>query len=405
MPSHVNKNTLIMSAEVSTRSRFSVGVSDDDYEFVSDNEPEEACEESASEEEEHKDYPITLASSFPSAQNMQTALYHLRAFCDCVDPERRNELMKGLIEEMLRFQVMSKIVTCDPGLDNNGKYFSRFNSDFAIVNMLGKGGDGTVYAAFHKIDRCVYAVKKIKYPLYAIRPESIVREAQIMINLSHPNVVRYHTAWVEFELREMSEAVLGENSISAPVDFAFYLQMELCSQRGLLDLAREMTLAEKVKTVLDIARGLCYLHVAGIIHRDLKPSNILMGLDGHPKIVDFGISVKRGNELMMVDDAIEASTFMYASPEHNDLAQISPSVDVYSFGIIMEQIFGNFSTAMEQARALQVLKLKRMRSTPELTPCEINDLIVKMTEENPRARPTMQEVVDVLEKVSAQLEE
>ena len=60
---------------------------------------------------------------------------------------------------------------------------------------------------------------------------------------------------------------------------------------------------------------------------------------------------------------------------------------------------------MEQARALQVLKLKRVRSTPELTPCEINDLIVKMTEENPRARPTMQEVVDVLEKVSVQLEE
>lgn len=395
-----------MSEGKSGRSRFFVDDSDDDSIFLdpdtqhlSDDE-----EESHAEEETKPEYPLDLLPSLKNQRNMEAALYHLRRFCECVDPGQRNELMRGLVEEMLRFQIMSKIVTCGQQ-PSQGRYFSRFNSDFAVVNVLGNGGDGTVYAAFHKIDRCMYAVKKVKYPLHRIRPESVVKEAELMINLSHPNVVRYHTAWVEFELKETPDEIFVDNqTITAPVDFGFYLQMEMCSPRNILEYSRDLPLAGKVKALLEVARGIHYLHFSGLIHRDLKPSNILIGFDGHPKIVDFGISVKRGNELTMVDDAMEAATFMYASPEHNDPAQISPSVDVYSLGIIMEQIFGNFRTAMEESKALQVLKIQRMRSLPELTPPSINDLIVRMTEPDPFKRPTMNEVVEIMEHVAEELD-
>jgi serine/threonine protein kinase len=84
---------------------------------------------------------------------------------------------------------------------------SRFEDEFAKLEMLGRGGFGEVWRCRHKIDNQEYAVKAVHYEIEAEYSDAcqrleqqVWREAQTWANLSHPNVVRYHNAWVEFDM-------------------------------------------------------------------------------------------------------------------------------------------------------------------------------------------------------------
>lgn len=86
---------------------------------------------------------------------------------------------------------------------------SRFEQDFEILSTLGEGGQGTVYKVRSCIDGCVYAVKKVLLPSGQLRDSDGVRQAlrevKAMAAMSpHPNVVRYHTAWLEEEIVDRS---------------------------------------------------------------------------------------------------------------------------------------------------------------------------------------------------------
>jgi serine/threonine protein kinase len=71
--------------------------------------------------------------------------------------------------------------------------------------LLGKGGFGKVYKAFHKLDKCNYAVKKILmrgegYSNPQIKAEEILSELRALARLNHRNIVRYHYSWAEKQL-------------------------------------------------------------------------------------------------------------------------------------------------------------------------------------------------------------
>jgi serine/threonine protein kinase len=209
--------------------------------------------------------------------------------------------------------------------------------------------------------------------------------------------VRYHTSWVEFDFpedhREADDPVL-------PTEFLFYIQMELCQETSFADHYQTVGFSEKVRLLREVCAGVQYLHSTGVIHRDLKPSNILMGLDGHPKIADFGISLPQMFPALACDKTIESSTPMYASPEHCGAAKLSPAVDVYSLGVIMLVLFGNFGTRTGEAMALS--GLKKERKLPEVfddLPNEIGSLILSMTEVEPEARPSIVKILGCLEAV------
>jgi serine/threonine protein kinase len=279
----------------------------------------------------------------------------------------------------------------------NGRAYSRFTTDFSIVDRLGKGGEATVYSAVHRLDQKIYAVKRVRFPL-SVRPEMVINECQLMVNLEHPNVVRYHTSWVEFDFPEGR----GTDVQILPTDFLFYVQMELCSEASFADHCKSMDRRGRVALIKEVCAGVQYLHSVGVIHRDLKPSNILIGLDGRPKIVDFGISVPRLNCAIGADKPIESSTPMYASPEHCDAAKLSTAVDVYSLGVIMMVVLGDFGTRMEECKAVNGLKKERvLPSVFETMEAEIGELILAMTEVDPMERPSAVKVLESLEAIDA----
>ena len=148
---------------------------------------------------------------------------------------------------------------------------------YVLLERLGEGGMGTVYTAYHpQLNRRV-ALKLLrpgananKSP--AIAQARLLREAQAMAKLSHPNVVAVHDA--------------GEYADQV------YLVMErvegVTLRQWLSDKPRSW---KEVRGVfLQAGRGLAAAHAAGLVHRDFKPSNVLVGEDGRVRVTDFGLA-------------------------------------------------------------------------------------------------------------------
>jgi tetratricopeptide (TPR) repeat protein/predicted Ser/Thr protein kinase len=147
---------------------------------------------------------------------------------------------------------------------------------FTILDRLGEGGMGVVYTAYDdQLDRKI-AVKVLRGE--ATRQDSmgrtrLLREAQAMARLSHPNIVTVH------EVGDHEDQI--------------YIAMEFVRGQSLDSWLRGKPL-KPWRAVLDTfiraGRGLEAAHRADIIHRDFKPHNVLVGDDGVVKVLDFGLA-------------------------------------------------------------------------------------------------------------------
>ncbi|WP_157759051.1 serine/threonine-protein kinase [Cystobacter fuscus] len=141
---------------------------------------------------------------------------------------------------------------------------------FAVIRKLGEGGMGTVYMGYDALlDRRV-ALKLLQRDTVA--REWLLREAQALARLSHPNVVAVH---------EVSE---HEGRV--------FIAMEFVDGQNLREwLAGAVRSVPEVLAMLAQAgRGLAAAHEAGLVHRDFKPENVLVGKDGRARVADFGIA-------------------------------------------------------------------------------------------------------------------
>ncbi|CAI5489071.1 unnamed protein product [Closterium sp. Naga37s-1] len=93
----------------------------------------------------------------------------------------------------------------------------------------------------------------------------------------------------------------------------------------------------RVQVLLGVARGLQYLHSFGIVHRDIKPANILLDAHMTANVADFGL-VRMGNE-STGDTTRILGTPGYVDPAYSKSRKAAPSNDVYSYGIVMLELF------------------------------------------------------------------
>jgi tetratricopeptide (TPR) repeat protein len=145
---------------------------------------------------------------------------------------------------------------------------------YVLRERLGAGGMGVVYAAEDpKLGRSV-ALKLLR-PDASGREDAqrqLLREAQTLARLAHPNVVSVH------DIGEIEEHV--------------FVAMELVKGGTLAQwLAAERSLPEVLGVFVQAGRGLAAAHALGIVHRDSKPDNVLVGDDGRVRVVDFGIAL------------------------------------------------------------------------------------------------------------------
>ncbi|CAI5961928.1 unnamed protein product [Closterium sp. NIES-65] len=98
-----------------------------------------------------------------------------------------------------------------------------------------------------------------------------------------------------------------------------------------------LSLQQRLQVLVGVARGLQYLHSFGIVHRDIKPANILLDAHMTAKVADFGL-VRMGDE-STGDTTRILGTPGYVDPAYSKSRKAAPSNDVYSYGIVMLELF------------------------------------------------------------------
>jgi TolB-like protein/tRNA A-37 threonylcarbamoyl transferase component Bud32/Flp pilus assembly protein TadD len=197
---------------------------------------------------------------------------------------------------------------------------------YEIVALHGEGGMGSVYRA-RRSDAVFEKEVAIKVVKRGLDSGAILRrfqrERRILARLEHPYIAR----------------VLDGGSTD---DGLPYLVMEYVEGRNLLEYAEEQRLdaRDRLRLFLQVCEGVEYAHQNRIVHRDLKPGNILVDGHGRPRILDFGIAA-----LMDAGDAGNVTTAgqgpltpRYASPEQAMGAPVTAAFDVYSLGVVLQEL-------------------------------------------------------------------
>lgn len=201
---------------------------------------------------------------------------------------------------------------------------------YEILALHGEGGMGSVYRARRSdaVFEKEVAIKVVKRGLdsgAALR--RFQRERRILARLEHPYIAR----------------VLDGGSTD---DGLPYLVMEYVEGRNLLEYAAEhrLDVRARLRLFLQVSAGVEYAHQNRIVHRDLKPGNILVDSHGRPRILDFGIAtlMDAGGDAATVNTTGQGLlTPRYASPEQVKGEPVTAAFDVYSLGVVLNELLTN----------------------------------------------------------------
>jgi tRNA A-37 threonylcarbamoyl transferase component Bud32 len=202
---------------------------------------------------------------------------------------------------------------------------------YQVLRLLGSGAMGSVVLAEDpKIKRKV-AIKLMKQD--AVRTEAdqheylarFQREAEVSGLLNHPGIVAIYD--------------VGEVEGYGP-----FLAMEFVAGRpldGIMKNGSGLTLKEKLRISVGLAEALDHAHAKAIVHRDVKPGNVMVGEDGRPKLMDFGIAKREDASLTQTGTFL--GTPSYASPEQIKEGKVDNRSDIFSFGVLVFELLSGQS--------------------------------------------------------------
>lgn len=250
---------------------------------------------------------------------------------------------------------------------------------YRILHELGHGGMGTVYLAERDDEMAgrQVAIKVIGADGGAQDLEyHFTREKLALIKLEHPNIV------------SILDAGSSDSSAYLVMEYVDGLPLDAHCREHQLDIRR------KLKLFLKVCDAVAYAHRNLVIHRDLKPSNILVTRDGHPKLVDFGVSKildGRGEETLVTGNRWRV-TLRYASPEQIKGERLTTATDIYSLGVVLYELLTGASPFgdAEEPSSLVHAQLHRdplapRRRQPALSR-DLEAVVLKALRKNPAAR-------------------
>ena len=290
-----------------------------------------------------------------------------------------------------------------------------------LVDVLGEGGMGKVYLGHdEKLERRV-AVKCIR----SRRAHSqemrarFLREARLLSLLKHPNICQIY------------DYVEGDD--------ADFLILELIEGKSLKELLQDgIDEDRQLDTAIDLAEALAAAHARGVVHRDLKPANVMVTDDGELKILDFGIAramtgdddtpspggeeVGRPHPAFAADDTASpgrtkpvsdfdegvktktgsmVGTPQYMSPEQARSEPATPASDVYSLGLVLQEMMTGrppYNPRISPALLYTLVAEGKVDKIDGLA-ADRTALIERLEALDPNRRPTASEAAEALRSI------
>jgi eukaryotic-like serine/threonine-protein kinase len=196
----------------------------------------------------------------------------------------------------------------------------RLAGRYELVEVIGRGGMGTVYRATDLVLRRTVAVKVLPSALAEQDPSHVARferGARAAASLADPGVVAIYDTGTDEATR--------------------FIVMECVTGRGLSEILRDeapLDPARAVNVAVRVADALAAAHAAGIVHRDVKPGNVMVADDGTVKVLDFGIA-RALDGTTLTQSALVLGTAAYMAPEQALGERVDERADIYSLGCLL----------------------------------------------------------------------
>ena len=251
-----------------------------------------------------------------------------------------------------------------PASSSRIKVGTRLGADLTVLGVVDDRGGEPIYLVWHHKSWCPMACKVFNFP------DEAQREAEILLALAHPNIVR----------------CFGVNGST-------YLLMEFLEGPTLNQLMHKrpkgrLGIGDAIRLAIHIGAALRHIHEIGLLHLDVKPSNVIV-VKGRPILCDFGIA--RWQTAPRPKGV--RGTGPYVAPEECLLESVTPAADVFGLGVTLyELLTGNlpFSESTEDEQYPQVLQVPAtVRRHRPRVPAALEKLVLSCLSRNPTARPNL----------------
>lgn len=356
----------------------------------------------------------------------------------CLDEDSVLAFVEGSLDEAERTRIQGHLVGCGPCADlvassaggapemlarqSLGDALSNAGGlgrgvtvgRYIILELIGKGGMGEVYAAYDpRLERRI--ALKLLHPRTGsaaatrVAQERLLREAQSIARLSHPNVVVVHDAGA------IDDDIHGVR---------VFLAMEFVEGQTLAGwLAGGPRSWRAIRDVFVAAgEGLAAAHEAGLVHRDFKPQNVMVGQDGGVRVMDFGLAAD-ASELAAGDSTgldlarsemqptaqtvaltgtgVLLGTPLYMAPEQFAARATEPRTDQFSFCVALyEALYGARPFRSESLQTLiSAVVAGQVNDPPQKArvPTFLRKILMRGLQPLPAARfPSMRELIAAL---------
>jgi len=256
---------------------------------------------------------------------------------------------------------------------------------FADLETLEKLGQGGMCEVYRVRDGERELAVKVLTDSQKGAVERFAAEARLLQSLDHPNVLKVHVLHDE--------------------DSPPWIEMELLAGKDLEETRRsEGPIAPEraARWFADLASGLAEVHAKGVRHRDIKPANIMLGHDGIPRLIDFGIA-RQTNTAHVTRQGFVVGTASYLPPEiffddNSRAIQDSEVADVYALGQTLcevltgESVHPRGQAGGDAAILVRIMKdkVERLHLDPRdwlsACPAGLADIVVSATKQEPEDR-------------------
>jgi serine/threonine protein kinase len=204
--------------------------------------------------------------------------------------------------------------------------------EYRVIELLGRGGMGSVYRAHDTLLDREVAIKLTARPDSDAARQRFFVEARAAARIRHPNVVVVHRV-----------GIVADQP---------YIVYDLVRGTTFNELKRPMPWPKVLELAAGVVRGLAAAHACSVLHRDIKPANLMIDEHGDVVLVDFGLAKlagapplaadreagEGGGDLRMTATGLALGTPRYMAPEAWRGADATPQTDLYSLGVVLYEL-------------------------------------------------------------------